>query len=37
MSLLSLDSIRNHLANHSPSKMVHAFSKSKRFSSPNPE
>jgi hypothetical protein len=37
MSLLSPENIRNHLANNSPSKVAHAFSKGKRFKSPNPE
>lgn len=36
MSLLSSNTIRNHLANNSPSKYAHAFPKGKRFSSPNP-
>ncbi len=37
MSIISPDNIRNHLANNSPSKVAHAFSKGKRFKSPNPE
>lgn len=37
MSIISPDNIRNHLANKSPSKVAHAFSKTKRFKSPNPE
>jgi hypothetical protein len=36
-SLLSPDAIRNQLTNNSPSKVAHAFTKSKRFLSPNPE
>lgn len=37
MSIISPDNIRNHLANNSPSKVAHTFSKTKRFNSPNPE
>lgn len=37
MSLISPDKIRNHLGNHSPSKITHAFTKSKRFITANPE
>lgn len=36
-SLLSPEAIRNQLTNNSPSKVTHAFTKSKRFLSPNPE
>jgi hypothetical protein len=36
-SLLSPDAIRNQLTNNSPTKVAHAFTKSKRFLSPNPE
>lgn len=37
MSIVSAELIRNHLANTSPTKIAHVFSKSKRFLSPNPE
>ncbi len=37
ISVISSDTIRNHLANHSPSKIAHQFSKTKRFADPNPE
>lgn len=37
ISLVDNDKIRNHLANNSPAKIVHSFSKSKRFLDPNPE
>lgn len=36
ISLISPEKIRNHLANSSPSRFVHSFSRSKRFASANP-
>lgn len=37
LSITPSDNIRNHPVNNSTSKEIHAFSKSKRFLSPNPE
>lgn len=36
-SLVNNETIRRHLANTSPAKVVHSFSKSRRFDKPNPE
>lgn len=36
-SLVSNENIRKHLANTSPAKITHSFSKSRRFLDPNPE
>lgn len=36
-SLVSNEDIRKHLANTSPAKVTHSFSKSRRFLDPNPE
>ena len=36
-STIDPDTIRNHLANHSPAKIAHQFSKTKRFPDINPE
>lgn len=36
-SLISNENIRKHLANTSPAKITHSFSKSKRFLEVNPE
>lgn len=37
ISLVSNEDIRKHLANNSPAKITHSFSKSRRFLEPNPE
>ena len=37
ISLVSNENIRKHLANTSPAKITHSFSKSRRFLDPNPE
>ena len=37
VSLVSPDAIRNHLANTSPAKISHSFTRSRRFSPANPE
>ena len=36
-SLLSNEQIRKHLANTSPAKVTHSFSKSKRFTKKDPQ
>lgn len=36
-STIDPDSIRKHLANNSPTKIAHQFSKTKRFPDINPE
>jgi hypothetical protein len=36
-SLLTNDQIRKHLANTSPAKVTHSFSKTRRFFNSNPE
>ena len=36
-SLITNENIRKHLANNSPAKITHSFSKSRRFLDPNPE